>query len=86
MFRERVPSPRNPDSKLILLVISAKEDVNPPSFKKALLLPDKKYQQEHCILMPCWTFLFRLVAGSWRDLHLRVGNRPAFLFSAIPEK
>ena len=42
MFWNRVPLLWNHVSVLIPSVISAKEDVNPPSFKIALLLPDKE--------------------------------------------
>ena len=43
--------------------ISSKERVNRPSFLKILLIQSSKYQQEHCILMPCWAFLYRLDSG-----------------------
>ena len=66
-------------SKLIFSRISSKECANRPSFKRFLLIPSTKYQQEHCILMPCWTFLLRLGIGFLvGPAHSRMGKRPAF--------
>ena len=44
-FGKRVSPLRNPPSVLILSVISAKDDVNPPSFKICSFVPEWKYQQ-----------------------------------------
>jgi len=68
-------------SVLIPSVISAKEIVNQPSFKHALLLSKAKYtSKDHCVFVSCWAFLrryeSRFLAGPTIS---RMGNRPAFL-------
>ena len=74
-----VSRPLDAISKLIFNSISSKECANRPSFKRFLLIPSTKYQQEHCILMPCWTFLLRLGIGFLvGPAHSRMGKRPAF--------
>ena len=73
MFWKRVPPLRNPASVLISSVISAKEDVNRPSYMIALLLPDIEIPARTIVSSYlAGRFSVVLGAGSWSDLHLHV--------------
>ena len=67
-------------SELILIRISAKEDVNRPSLNIALLLKNAKYSsKDHCVFVSCWAFLCRFLSGFLvGPTSSRMGMRPAF--------
>ena len=81
MFWNRFPDQWESGFKLISTVFQQKARENRPSLIIPFLLIELKYQQEHCILVPCWAFLWRsmsrFLVGPSRA---RTGKRPAFLF------
>ena len=89
MFWKRVSPLRNPPSVLILPVISAKEDVNRPSYMIALLLPDIEIPARTIVSsFLAGRFSVVLGAGSWSDLHLRARGyvRLFCLFPTVSER
>jgi len=64
VFWNRIPPSRNQFSVLILSVISAKDDVNPPSFKICSFAPrHRNTSKDHCVFVSCWAFLCRSGSG-----------------------
>lgn len=83
LLLEAVSVPPETNSKLISFVFQQKARENRPSLTIDFLLIELKYQQEHCILAPCWAFLWRsmsrFLVGPSRA---RMGKRPAFFMFA----
>ena len=82
MFWNRIPPSRNPFSVLISSVISAKENVNPPSIKISSFAPrHRNTSKDHCVFVSCWAFLCRFGNRFLAEpTSSCTGMRPAFLF------
>ena len=83
MFWNRIPPSRNPVSVLILSVISAKDDVNPPSFKISSFVPEWKYQQGplclRVLLGVSLSFREQVLGGTYIIVH---GDASGFFVSS----
>ena len=80
-FGNGFPS-RNPVSVFILSVISAKDDVNPPSFKMCSFASrHRNTSKDYCVLS-CWAFLCRSGSGFLAEPTSSHGDTSGFFVSS----